>query len=137
MRTVTHRSFLFVSALALIALGSAGCEIQINDLDDGCFGDVRRNVAIPDLILVGQAELYVRDLLADPEVFFHTDDAFLYFDADADNSRIVEAYTDNGFLYVEPLRVGTTRVVVRAEDDCGSRARTSFLVDVIPAKAGS
>jgi hypothetical protein len=125
------RSAILVPLLLLIS----GCHALVEVFD--CGGYVEHGYDIPDVVLVANAEQYVRDLEARPRVFYQTEGERLFFDAESSNYDVADAFTDEyGFLTVVAGRPGEARVFVEAHDSCGGRASTSFHVEVVRYASG-
>lgn len=121
--------------VAALALALAGCEGIIAYEGDACRGYPEVLNPIPDVVLVAEAELYVRDLERRPFVFDHTYGDHLYYETGTSNRRVARAYVDRGVLTVEALRPGIARIRVDAFDSCDAYATTTFVVDVLPYRA--
>lgn len=128
----THRyARLFTSlVLGVFIVTFTGCEAFVEILD--CNGYVERGYDIPDVVLVSNAERYVRDLETHPEVFYQTEGERLYFEAESSNYGVADAFTDEyGFLTVVAGHPGQALIEVEANDACRGHARTSFRVEVV------
>ena len=121
--------------VAAVAIALAGCEGIITYEGDACRGYPEVLNPIPDVVLVAEAELYVRDLERRPFVFDHTYGDHLYYETGTSNRRVARAYVDRGVLTVEALRPGIARIRVDAFDSCDAYATTTFIVDVLPYRA--
>lgn len=130
METNRYRRSISFVAICAATLVLGGCEALVEVID--CPGDVENGYDIPDVVLVANAERYVRDLEAHPAVFYQTAGERMYFEAESSNYDVADAFTDEyGFLTVVANRPGSTRIEVDAHDGCFGGARTSFRVDVV------
>ncbi|HCR47983.1 MAG TPA: hypothetical protein DIW24_00010 [Bacteroidetes bacterium] len=123
------RSLAFSAFVVLTSLSFSACDQSFYDN-----GYPVVNYQIPNIVL-GRAEAWSRDLIANPKVFVHTGGGTLYYDARSTNNSVADAYVRNGFLYVVAGVPGSARVRVSAEDNDGEYAETEFTITVEANKA--
>ncbi|MBN8587280.1 MAG: hypothetical protein J0L94_03050 [Rhodothermia bacterium] len=123
------RSIAFSTFVVLMSLSFSACDQSFYDN-----GYPVVNYQIPNIVL-GRAEAWSRDLIANPKVFVHTGGGSLYFDARSSNNSVADAYVRNGFLYVVAGSPGVARIRVSAEDNDGEYAELELSVTVEANKA--
>lgn len=125
-----YRTSFIAVILAVPVL--SGCETFVEDY---CLGYPEVLNPIPDVSLIAEAELYVRDLESRPYVFGHTDGQYLYYEAGTSNRRVARAYIDRGVLTVEARNPGTARIQIDAIDECDAYTTSTFIVEVYPYRS--
>jgi len=122
------------SKLTIIATDIAGNSAQtiwdVTVLPRANINPIVANVPSPLQLRADDVD-YVRDLEADPILFFDADGDSLFYQAVSTHNKVAEAEIEGSILRISPLSMGSATITVFASDAFGG-----FVVTSIPVSVG-